>query len=200
MKICVWDTETTGFSIKEWKLEQQPYIIQFAAIVFDYSEDASITEIERHNILIKPRVSIPFGASQVNGIYDKDVVDVPYIEEYIDTIMKVLNGVDIVVGHNISYDEEILWYELARLGRTGEYTPTQSICTMRLSTDYCKLPGRGFAWKSPKLSELHRFLFDEYFDGAHNALVDVEATGRSFFELVKRGVIKVETKNLMRLF
>ena len=60
MKICVWDTETTGFSIKEWKLEQQPYIIQFAAIVFDYSEDASITEIERHNILIKPIVSIPF--------------------------------------------------------------------------------------------------------------------------------------------
>ena len=57
---------------------------------------------------------------------------------------------------------------------------------MRSSTDYCKLPGRGFAWKSPKLSELHRFLFDEYFDGAHDALIDVEATGRSFFELVKR--------------
>lgn len=200
MKICIWDTETTGFPVKEWKLEQQPYIIQFAAIVFDYSEDNSITETERHNILIKPRVSIPFGASQVNGIYDKDVADVPYIEEYIDTIMKVLNGTDIVVGHNISFDEEILWYELARLGRVWEYTPSQSICTMRSSTEYCKLPGRGFAWKSPKLSELHRFLFDEYFDGAHNAIVDVEATGRSFFELVKRGVIKIETKNLMRLF
>lgn len=200
MKICIWDTETTGFPVKEWKLEQQPYIIQFAAIVFDFSEDASIAEIERHNILIKPRVSIPFGASQVHGIYDKDVVDVPYIEEYIDIIMKVLNGADIVVGHNISYDEEILWYELARIGRVWEYTPSQSICTMRSSTEYCKMPGRGFAWKPPKLSELHRFLFDEYFDGAHNALVDVEATGRSFFELVKRGVIKVETKNLLRLF
>ncbi len=200
MKICIWDTETTGFPVKEWKLEQQPYIIQFAAIVFDFSEDASIAEIERHNMLIKPRVSIPFGASQVHGIYDKDVVDVPYIEEYIDIIMKVLNGADIVVGHNISYDEEILWYELARIGRVWEYTPSQSICTMRSSTEYCKMPGRGFAWKPPKLSELHRFLFDEYFDGAHNALVDVEATGRSFFELVKRGVIKVETKNLLRLF
>lgn len=200
MKICIWDTETTGFPVKEWKLEQQPYIIQFAAIVFDFSEDASIAETERHNMLIKPRVSIPFGASQVHGIYDKDVVDVPYIEEYIDIIMKVLNGADIVVGHNISYDEEILWYELARIGRVWEYTPSQSICTMRSSTEYCKMPGRGFAWKPPKLSELHRFLFDEYFDGAHNALVDVEATGRSFFELVKRGVIKVETKNLLRLF
>jgi DNA polymerase-3 subunit epsilon len=200
MKICVWDTETTGFPVKEWKLELQPYIIQFAAIVSEYSEDGSITELERHDILIKPRISIPFGASQVNGIYDKDVENSPYIGEYIDSIMKVLNGADIVVGHNVSYDEEILWYELARLGRPWDYTPAQSICTMRSSTEYCKLPGRGFAWKAPKLSELHRFLFDEYFDGAHDALIDVEATGRSFFELVKRGVIKIETKSVMRLF
>lgn len=186
MKICVWDTETTGFPVKEGKLEQQPYIIQFAAIVSELSDDGTVTELERHDILIKPRISIPFGASQVNGIYDKDVADMPYIEESIDTIMKVLNGADVVVGHNVSYDEEILGYELARLGRAGDYTPAQSICTMRSSTEYCKLPGRGFAWKAPKLSELHRFLFDEYFDGAHNALIDVEATGRSFFELVKR--------------
>lgn len=200
MKICVWDTETTGFPVREWKLEQQPWIIQFAAIVWELHEDGTTTELERHDILIKPRVSIPFGASQVNGIYDKDVADKPYIEDSIDVIMKVLNGADIVVGHNISYDEEILGYELARLGRMGDYTPAQSICTMRSSTDYCKLPGRGFAWKAPKLSELHRLLFDEYFDGAHNALVDVEATARSFFELVKRGVIKIEDKVEMRLF
>jgi DNA polymerase III epsilon subunit-like protein len=200
MIICVWDTETTGFPVKDGKLEQQPYIIQFAAIVSELGDDGSVREIERHDILIKPRVSIPFGASQVNGIYDRDVVNCPYIENSIDTIMKVLNSADVVVGHNVSYDEQILGYELDRLGRSGDYTPIQSICTMRTSTDYCKLPGRGFAWKSPKLSELHRFLFNEYFDGAHNALVDVEATGRSFFELVKRGVIKLETKSVMRLF
>ena len=200
MKICVWDTETTGFPVKDGKLEQQPYIIQFAAIVSEVGEDGIITEIERHDILIKPRVSIPFGASQVNGIYDRDVADKAYMGEHIDTIMKVLNSADIVVGHNISYDEGVLGYELDRLGRSGDYTPIQSICTMRTSTDYCKLPGRGFAWKSPKLSELHRFLFDEYFDGAHNALVDVEATGRSFFELVKRWVIRLEEKSVMRLF
>ncbi len=164
MKICVWDTETTGFPVKDGKLEQQPYIIQFAAIVSELSEGGNTREIERHDILIKPRVSIPFGASQVNGIYDRDVENCPYIEKSIDIIMKVLNSADIVVGHNISYDEQILGYELDRLGRSGEYTPIQSICTMRTSTDYCKLPGRGFAWKSPKLSELHRFLFDEYFD------------------------------------
>ena len=131
MRVCVWDTETTGFPVREGKLEQQPYIIQFAAIVWEMEEDGTHTELERHDILIKPRISIPFGASQVNGIYDKDVADKPYIEESIDVIMKVLNGADIVVGHNISYDEEILGYELSRLGRHGDYTPIQSICTMR---------------------------------------------------------------------
>jgi DNA polymerase III subunit epsilon len=76
----------------------------------------------------------------------------------------VLNSADIVSGHNIEYDEEILSYELARLGRTGDYAPRTTLCTMRLSTDYCKLQGRGFAYKPPKLSELHRHLFGEYFE------------------------------------
>lgn len=71
---------------------------------------------------------------------------------------------------------------------------------MRSSTDYCKLQGRGFSFKPPKLSELHRFLFDEWFDGAHNAIVDVEATMRCLVELIKRGVIVPETSNVMRLF
>lgn len=31
--LCVWDTETTGFPVKEGTLDQQPYIVQFAAIV-----------------------------------------------------------------------------------------------------------------------------------------------------------------------
>jgi DNA polymerase III epsilon subunit-like protein len=34
---------------------------------------------------------------------------------YIEEILKVLNGADIVAGHNIEYDENILSYELERL-------------------------------------------------------------------------------------
>lgn len=201
MRICVWDTETTGFSVKDGTLDQQPYIVQFAAIIGEYSPDTrEYEEISRHDILIKPRISIPFAASQVHGIYDRDVEDKPYIEENIDAIIKVLNGADIVAGHNISYDEEILGYELARMGRTGEYTPSKTLCTMRSSTDYCKLQGRGFSYKPPKLAELHKFLFEEWFDGAHNAMVDVEATMRSLIELIRRDVIVLETNSVMRLF
>ncbi len=200
MRFCVWDTETTGFPVRDGTLDQQPYIVQFAAIVGNINASGISSEVERHDILIKPRISIPFAASQVHGIYDRDVENQPYIESSIDVILKVLNSSDIVVGHNIEFDEWVLWHELARLWRHGEYTPMKSICTMRSSTDYCKLQWRGFSFKPPKLSELHRFLFDEWFDGAHNAMVDVEATTRSFVELVKRWVIQLEENAVMRLF
>jgi DNA polymerase III epsilon subunit-like protein len=164
MKVCVWDTETTGFPVRGGTLDQQPHIVQFAAIIGELAQDGSYTEIERYNILIRPKISIPFGASQVHGIYDRDVADKDYIEGSINLILKVLNGSDIVAGHNVSYDEEVLNYELERMKRPGEYTPSNSLCTMKGSTEYCKLQGRGFSYKPPKLAELHKFLFDEWFE------------------------------------
>ncbi len=199
MKITVWDTETTGFATKGWDLAQQPYIIQFAALEAEYN-DGEFKEISRHNFLMKPPVSIPFWASQVHGIFDKDVVDKSPISHHIDDIIRVLNRAEILSWHNIEYDEEILSYELARLGRIGEYVPQSTLCTMRSSTEYCKLQGRWFSYKPPKLSELHKHLFGEWFEWAHDAMVDVEATMRCLVELLNRKVIQPETTNLMRLF
>ena len=39
------------------------------------------------------------------------------MSHFIEDILQVLNRADIVSGHNIEYDEDILSYELARLGR-----------------------------------------------------------------------------------
>lgn len=199
MKITVWDTETTGFATRGWDLSQQPYIIQFAALEGEYIE-GQFRELARHNFLMKPPVSIPFWASQVHWIYDKDVADKNPIRNHIDEIIRVLNRAEILSWHNIEYDEEILSYELERLGRRGEYVPQSTICTMRWSTDYCKLQGRWFSYKPPKLSELYKHLFGEWFEWAHDAMVDVEATMRCLVELLDRKVIEPETTNLMRLF
>lgn len=200
MIITVFDTETTGFPVKEGRLDQQPYIVQFAAITGEMNANMEYREISRENFLVKPPVSIPFWASQVHGIYDRDVEDKLPIWDHMDTILKILHSADIVAWHNIEYDETIIAFELDRLSRKGEYAPAKSLCTMRLSTDYCKLQGRGFSYKPPKLAELHKFLFDEYFEWAHDAIYDVEATMRSLIELMKRWVIQVETNNIMRLF
>lgn len=73
MKAFVFDTETTGFSTKGGSLAEQPYIVQFAGIFGEISSENGFQEIDRVDILIKPRIPIPFGASQVHGIYDVDV-------------------------------------------------------------------------------------------------------------------------------
>ena len=60
---------------------------------------------------------------------------------------------------------------------------------MATTTEFCQLPGRYKNYKWPKLEELHRILFKEEFDGAHDAMGDVKAMVRCFFELDRLGVI-----------
>lgn len=200
MKAFVFDTETTWFTVKWGTLEEQPYIVQFAWILWDISKENGFVEIDRIDVLVRPRISIPFSASQIHGIYDKDVEDAPYIEEVVWDFLKFLNTSDLVVWHNVEFDEGIIRDELARIWRQWDYQPLKSVCTMRTSTDYCQLQWRGFSWKPPKLNELYKHLFWEHFEWAHNAMADVEATSKAFWELVKRWVIALEENSLMRLF
>ena len=206
MKIFVFDTETTGFINKQEKdLDKQPHIVQFAWIMWEIDENWNYTEEKRVNILINPKIPIPYASSEVHYIYDIDVKNAPYIEEVIDEILSYINDVDVIVGHNIEYDEDMIKLELKRLWREFEYHPKQVVCTMNSSTNYCKLPkkNKDSKWyKRPKLWELHKVLFDKYFIWAHDAMVDVEATVKCFVELYKRWVLDIKEKKetVMTLF
>lgn len=203
MKILVFDTETTGFiNKKEFDLEKQPRIVQFAGIVGEINSTGEYTELDRINVFINPGVPIPYWASQVHSIYDVDVKDAPKIDMVIDEFLKPINDVDAIIGHNIEYDEDMIKLELRRLQRVHEYNPSQVLCTMKSTVDFCKLEGNGNRYKYPKLWELHKKLFDEYFMGAHDAMVDVEATLKCFLELHKKGVLKLEQtqESVMSLF
>jgi len=205
VKIFVFDTETTWFiNKKETNLDLQPNIIQFAGILGEL-KDWEFTEIKRINQIINPKKPIPFASSQVHHLYDIDVKDAPYIEDVIDEILTYINEPDIIVGHNIEYDEDMVKLELKRLKIEYKYQPKQVICTMNESTNFCKLPKKMASspwYKRPKLWELHKKLFWEYFIWAHDAMTDVEATLRSFIELVKLNVIELKEKKeeVMSLF
>lgn len=202
MKILVFDTETTGFiNKKEFDLAKQPYIIQFAGILGEL-ENGKYREIERKNIFIKPPISIPYGASQVHHIYDIDVKDAPEISTQIPDFMWFISQADALIGHNIEYDEDMIKLELKRHEKLHLYTPNQVICTMKLSVDFCALQGNGERFKYPKLWELYKKLFWEYFIGAHDAMVDVEATLKCFLELEKKWILSLENKQqeIMSLF
>lgn len=194
MKIFVFDTETTWFiDKKNPDLNAQPYIIQFAWIYWEI-KNWEWYEIKRINQMIKPKISIPYAASQVHHIYDIDVKNAPAIEEYIDDFLKIINESDVIVWHNIEYDEEIIKLELKRLAREFEYNPKQTFCTMKQTVDFCALEWNWNRYKYPKLWELYKKLFWEYFIWAHDAMVDVEATLKIFMELYKRKIIKLEEK------
>ncbi len=203
MKILVFDTETTGFiNKKEFDLEKQPRIVQFAGIIWELDDSGKYSEIERINILINPGIPIPYGASEVHSIYDVDVKDAPKIETTIDDFLRAINEADAIIGHNIEYDEDMIKLELRRLQRVHEYQPKQVLCTMKSTVDFCKLEGNGNRYKYPKLWELHKKLFDEYFIGAHDAMVDVEATMRCFLELNKKWILELQKseQSVMSLF
>jgi DNA polymerase III epsilon subunit-like protein len=132
-----------------------------------------------------------------------DVKDSPFIESVIDEIMLYINTSDVIVWHNIEYDEEILKLELKRLWIEYKYQPKQVICTMRETVDFCAIKWEWKRFKFAKLWELHKKLFWEYFIWAHDAIVDVEATLKCFIELVKQWLIKVNKNkdvNIISLF
>lgn len=202
MKILVFDTETTGFlNKKDPSLDAQPYIIQFAGILWEL-KDWKYSELERKNIFIKPPISIPYWASQVHHIYDIDVKDAPVMSEQIEEIMNFLWQADAIIWHNIEYDEDMIKVELKRLEKLHLYTPDQVICTMKTTVDFCALRWNWLRFKYPKLGELYKKLFWEYFVWAHDAMVDVEATHQCFLELEKQWVLGLtnNTKQVMSLF
>lgn len=202
MKILVFDTETTGFiNKKDPSLEAQPHIIQFAWILWEL-RDWKYNELERKNLFIKPPISIPYWASQVHHIYDIDVQDAPMMHQQIDEIMDFLWKADAIIGHNIEYDEDMLKVELRRLEKLHLYSPSQIICTMKSTVDFCSIEWNGLRFKYPKLWELYKKLFWEYFIWAHDAMVDVEATLKCFLELEKKWILSVNwgKQEIMSLF
>lgn len=202
MKIFVFDTETTWFINKKeiTNLDLQPKIIQFAWILWEL-ENWKFTEEKRIDLMINPWESIPYDSSKVHHIYDVDVKDAPNFEERMDEILEYINKSDVIIGHNIEYDEEMLKIELKRLKQDFRYSPKQVVCTMKTTVDFCAIKWNWERFKYPKLWELHKKLFDTFFIWAHDALTDVEATLRCFVELVNKWVLKVEKKEeAMTLF
>jgi DNA polymerase III epsilon subunit-like protein len=184
----VFDTETTGIANFRAPAEHpsQPRIVQLGAILFDDAERV-VAEL---NVMVKPEgFTIPPEASDVHGITTDRA------ERYGIGIATVLGmfGVlcsraETLVAHNFDFDRLVVESEFCRQNardRGIRALARSSYCTMRTATDVCRIPGpRGYKW--PNLQEAHRFFFNEGFEGAHDAMADVRACARVYFELNRR--------------
>lgn len=195
--ILFFDTETTGLP-KNWKapvtnLNNWPRLVQLAYLVYDF--DGNL--IHSCNEIVKPNgFTIPIDASNLHGI-TTDIANQrgSKIEDIFELFHIHLKRAKVIVAHNMAYDEKIIGSELIRLGLDNILDIKEKICTMESSIDLCKLEGPyGFKW--PKLEELHRFLFKYDFEGAHDAMADIQATAKCFWELKNLNLISLKIESL----
>jgi DNA polymerase-3 subunit epsilon len=188
--ILFFDTETTGLP-KNYKapvtdLDNWPRLVQLAYILQDYDGNT----ILKGDYIIKPNgFTIPSDSSEIHGIStDRAMIEGKELENVLEEFNALIESAEYIVAHNISFDEKIIGAELLRIEMQNLIPSKRKICTMDASTNFCAIEG-AYGYKWPKLSELYFKLFNSYFEEAHNAAVDIEATEKCFWELIKKGVI-----------
>lgn len=185
-----FDTETTGLP-KNWKspvhqVDNWPRLVQIAYLL--YNSDGQL--IDKGDHIIKPDgFVIPIEATRVHRISTEKAIEVGVsVIDVLQNFKKIVEMSDLLIAHNMSFDEKIVGAEYIRAGIINPLPEKKSICTMQKSVDYCAIKNEfGFKW--PKLSELHQKLFDEGFEEAHNAAADIYATAKCFWELKRIGIL-----------
>jgi len=184
-----FDTETTGIPAnyrapasdsKNW-----PRLVQVAWVL----ADADANQLEAAETIIKPDgFIIPADAVRIHGITTaKALAQGSDLSTILQILKEKIEFADVLVAHNMQFDEKILGAEFLRRGFPNIIETKPRLCTMRSSTDYCQITGP-YGYKWPSLIELHRKLFKKPIPGAHTALADTRACATCFFELRRLGV------------
>ena len=198
-----FDTETTGLP-RDWEAPSSdvtnwPRIVQISWIVSNVRGQI----ISRQNYIVKPEgFSIPPELAKVHGITtERALKEGEKLNNILDYFLRDLQQVSYIVGHNISFDKNVVAAEIYRKGSEKlldeividkyvdmlETKPT--ICTMLSSTNFCRISRYNNEYKWPKLSELYYKLFNKELVDAHDSSVDVQATFDCFWKLKELGVI-----------
>ncbi len=186
-----FDTETTGLP-KNYQAPLDdflnwPRLVQLAWSLYD----ADGNHWESYNYIIKPvGFVIPEESTKIHRIsHEQALKEGVEIEKALNHFLEQVKSVSHLVAHNIDFDEKIIGSELLRAKMENPFVSANKICTMKSSANICKIDnGRG-GYKWPNLTELHNYLFQGNFSDAHDAVFDVKACAKCFFELKRRGSI-----------
>ncbi len=185
----IYDTETTGlpknFRAPVTDTDNWPRLVQLAWQVHDI-EGKKISE---GNWIVQPDgFTIPFNSEKIHGIStERAQKEGSPLLDVLEAFEQAVHASTFVIGHNLTFDWNILGAEYVRLNRSNALESKIQVDTKDSGTEVCKIPGGQGRFKWPTLAELHTTLFEVGFEGAHDAFADVRATARSFFEMVRRG-------------
>lgn len=192
------DTETTGFPLNDnltyTDLKNWPYLVQVALII----EDDNYGILAKRNIILKPDgYTIPESATKIHGISNEIAVkngeDRDKVISFLDL---ALYKSDIIIGHNVSFDLNVIKSEIIRIkgieNALFKKKKHMVIDTMKMGRNICKIPNLSFHTrlslpnKYPKLDELYYKLFNKHFNNQHDAMADVQAAYDCYYELKRK--------------
>ncbi len=122
LEVCAIDVETTGLD------PENDRIVSAGLVRITIAANKNFTDGETMEAMVNPGVSIPRGASDVHGIYDRDVKDNAPFEKMAQQVRDFI-GNRVLVGHNVSFDKAFLSASFKRAGLKSLHR-NRSICTM----------------------------------------------------------------------
>jgi len=220
----IFDTETTGLPktkiLTKETVHLFPYIVQLSYIIYN-TETNEIVKIRDFIVKLPSNIVMSDECINIHGITNEmsqekgSDVNIA-IEEFIHDVKYA----GLIIGHNLSFDLNIIHAELIRLIQNSE-TDTNKIqfynyfstylkssaklyCTMQESIDICNIKkmdkyGREYV-KFPKLVELHETLFKTTPKNLHNSLNDVIVCLRCFYKMSYDTDILITNNELNKLY
>ncbi len=153
--IVFFDLETTGVNIAKDRIVE----IALLRIGINGEEEAKVYRIN-------PEMPIPEAASEIHGIYDKDVENAPVFKMVAKEIARFMEGCDIGGYNSNRFDIPLLAEEFLRAGvdfdmRKRNFVDVQNI--------FHKMEQR-------TLSAAYSFYCKKELEDAHSAMADTKAT------------------------
>ena len=152
----VFDTETTGLPLNYRALltdfNNWPRMVQIAWQIHDIKGDL----IEVKNYIIKPEgFTIPYNSEKIHGISTDLAHKKGFpLKEVLSFFTEALNSVEFIIGHNISFDNNIVGCEFLRSGMTNVLESKHPLIQKRNLLIFVNfLRRRKYKW--PNLSELY---------------------------------------------
>lgn len=165
MKIVVYDTETTGL-VQNLMLpiEQQPHIIEIAAVLVDERGD----QYGSFHCILDPQIPVlDPKITQITGLTHEMLKGKPTFEAMLPAIRATFSQADAVLAHNLSFDLDMMRIECKRHRVSDFPMPLQRFCSMH---QYKHIRGKWF-----KQGELYKHFMGKPQAAAHRAMDDVQA-------------------------
>lgn len=178
MKVLIFDTETTGLPKSKASAyagpNNWPHIVSISWIVLN-SETNKFEKVK--SFIVRPeKWIIPPESTAIHGISHELAMQsgLPLLDVMYEFLLEER---DIIVSHNYEFDNNVVINALKwDLEVPNPVLKGIPYCTMKLTTNFCKLPGKYYGYKPPKLKELYKIVFGRDPDESklHGSLYDAQ--------------------------